>query len=121
MHKLLATVLIVFLFGCTKQKVPDHVIPPDDMVSILVDIHLVDGMLTSTETRRELANKDTSNLYNQLLNNYNYSRHDFDTSLYYYSKNIGLYDKVYNEVLNQLNELETTLKQKGNKNLQENE
>lgn len=121
MYKIFIIILIISFAGCTKQKVPDHVIPPDDMVSILVDIHLTDGLLSSTKTRRELANKDTSNLYDKLLNNYNYTRHDFDTSLHYYGKNIALYDKIYHQVLNQLNELETTLKEQGNENIKEKE
>jgi len=107
-------VLLTILFmlsGCSNNKVPDYVIPPDDMVSILVDIHLTDGMMSSHQVRREIAREDSVNIYNILLHNYGYSRHDFDTSLYYYGKNMALYDKIYEDVLNQLNEMETYLKE----------
>lgn len=104
------------LLSCQKNKVPDYVIPPEDMTSILVDIHLTDGMLSSSKIRRDFAEKDSANIYNILLHNYGYNRKDFDTSLYYYIKNLTLYDKIYNDVLNQLNEMETQLKEQDQEN-----
>lgn len=103
--------IMFFLFGCNKSRTPDYVIPPDEMVSVLVDIHLADGMLTSHKVNSELQINDSVNIYNILLYNHGYSRKDFDTSLYYYGKNIALYDKIYHEVLNQLHEMETQLRE----------
>lgn len=111
MNRYIILLAIFMLSGCDNNKVPDYVIPPDDMVSILVDIHLTDGMMSSHQVRREIAREDSANIYNILLHNYGYSRHDFDTSLYYYGKNMALYDKIYGDVLNQLNEMETYLKE----------
>lgn len=112
MNRIIVIIIaILILHGCQKNKVPEYVIPTDDMVSILVDVHLTDGMLSSSEIRRELAKKDSLNIYNILLHNYGYNRKDFDTSLFYYSKNFTLYDKIYKDVLNQLNEKETQLKE----------
>ncbi len=119
MKRIFIVLITVFvLSGCQKNKVPEHVIPPDDMVSILVDIHLTDGILSSSQLRRELAQKDTSNIYNILLYNYGYSRKDFDTSLFYYGKNIALYDQIYNDVLNRLSEMETQIKEESQENLE---
>ncbi|HRW63386.1 MAG TPA: DUF4296 domain-containing protein [Bacteroidales bacterium] len=102
----------LFLFiSCNKPKTPEYVIPHEKMVNIIVDMHLLDGMLTVNEIRREIAGKDTSNIYNSVLNYYGYSRHDFDTSLFYYSKNITEYDVIYQEVLNRLGEIESRIKE----------
>ncbi|MDK2979535.1 MAG: hypothetical protein PWP52_2249 [Bacteroidales bacterium] len=112
MNRIIIFIIAVFMLaGCQKNKVPEYVIPPEDMTSILVDIHLTDGMLSSSEIRRDFAKRDSANIYNILLHNYGYNRKDFDTSLFYYSKNLTLYDKIYNDVLNQLNEMETQLKE----------
>lgn len=114
MRKLLILLAAISLVSCSnKEKAPDYVIPYNDMVNILVEIHITDGLLTSNKVRRKLAKNDTTNFYNAILNNYDYSRKDFDTSLYYYSKNINQYDLIYEEVLNRLSEIESTLKEKG--------
>ena len=112
MKKTAVILLVVILISCDSgNKTPDYVIPHDDMVNIIIDIHLTDGLLTNNKIRRKLAKKDSLNYYNVILNNYGYSRADFDTSVYFYSKNINEYDKIYEEVLNSLGEMETKLKQ----------
>jgi len=112
MNRIIIFIIAVFMLsGCQKNKVPEYVIPPEEMASILVDIHLTDAMLSSSKIRRDFAKKDSDNIYNILLHNYGYDRKDFDTSLFYYSKNLALYDKIYIDVLNQLNEMETQLKE----------
>ncbi len=112
MKKAIIISLALFLFSCDSgNKTPDYVISHDDMVNIIIDIHLTDGLLTHNKVRRQLAKKDTLNYYDAILNNYGYSRADFDTSVYFYSENINEYDKIYDEVLNSLGEMETKLKQ----------
>ncbi|MEA3318099.1 MAG: DUF4296 domain-containing protein, partial [Bacteroidota bacterium] len=106
-------ILIVFfilLVGCNKNKTPDYVIPKDDFISILVDMHLLDGMVNESKVRKEILLNDTVNYYSQIFKNYDYTRSDFDTSIYYYSSNINVYDKIYKEVLNELNQMDTQLK-----------
>lgn len=120
MNRIIIVIIAVFmLLGCQKNKVPEYVIPPEDMTSLLVDIHLTDGMLSSSKIRRDFAKKDSANIYNILFHNYGYNRKDFDTSLFYYSKNLTLYDKIYKDVLNQLNEMETQLKEQNQENQDE--
>ncbi len=113
MKKTAVILLVIFLFSCNnnENKLPDYVISHDDMVNIIIDIHLTDGLFTNNKVRRKLAKKDSLNYYNAILNNYGYTRADFDTSVHFYSKNIDEYDKIYEEVLNNLSEMETKLKQ----------
>jgi hypothetical protein len=87
------------------------------MVDIIVEIHITDGLLTSSKVRKELIKLDTTNYYDAILNKYNYKRQDFDTSLYYYTKNIEQYDLIYDEVLNRLSKLESEIKE--NRSLQD--
>ena len=112
MRNIAVILLVVILVSCDSgNKTPDYVIPYDDMVNIIIDIHLTDGLLTQNNVRRNLAKKDSLNYYDAILNNFGYTRADFDTSVHFYSKNIDEYDKIYEEVLNRLNEMETKLKQ----------
>ncbi|MGM0551725.1 MAG: DUF4296 domain-containing protein [Bacteroidota bacterium] len=106
-----ALTLFMLLLGCTKP-IPKHVIPPKEMVPLLVEIHLADGLLGVTQYRAKIAQLDTTNLYDAILQRYGYSRKDLDTSFYYYSTDIDRFDAIYNEVLEQLNEQETLLRKK---------
>ena len=111
MKKAIIISLALFLLSCSnRKKTPDYVISHDDMINIIIDIHLTDGLLTQNKVRRKLAKKDSLNYYDAIFNSYGYTRADFDTSIYFYSKNINEYDKIYEEVLNRLNEMETKLK-----------
>ena len=111
MKKILILLIVFSLFSCKKQQTPDYVIPFNNMVDIIVEIHITDGLLTSSKVRRELIKLDTTNYYDAILNKYNYKRQDFDTSLYYYTKNIDQYDLIYDEVLNRLSEIESKLEE----------
>jgi hypothetical protein len=118
MKKAFILLLVFSLFSCNSKKdIPDNVIPFDDMVDIIYKIHVTDGLLTLSKVRRSVVKIDTTNYYDALLNNYNYNRQDFDTSLYYYSKNIDQYDLIYDEVLNRLSKIEAELKE--NRSLQD--
>ena len=110
MKRILVLLIVFSLFSCKKQT-PDYVIPFNNMVDIIVEIHITDGLLTSSKVRRELIKLDTTNYYDAILNKYNYKRQDFDTSLYYYTKNIEQYDLIYDEVLNRLSEIESKLEE----------
>lgn len=104
-------IVVIFLFSCNQEaKTPEYVIPSDEMVNIISDIHITDGLLTLNHIRRKLA-KDSINYYDAILNNHGYSRSDFDSSVSFYSRNIDEYDKIYEEVLNRLNKMETNIKQ----------
>ncbi len=104
-------IIVVFMFSCsTEVKTPEYIIPHDKMVNIIADIHILDGLFTVNNVRRKFA-KDSIDYYNAVFTNYGYTRSDFDTSINFYSNNIDEYDKIYEEVLNRLNEMETIIKQ----------
>jgi len=108
----LTLLFIVFVFSCGIQdKTPKDIIPKEEMIEILVDIHIMDGMFTSNKVRKSYANKDSVNYYEKIFENHGISRKDFDTSVYYYSHNINEYNKIYIEVLNRLSERETRVKE----------
>ncbi len=120
MKKLIIVLLSIIAFSCGKKgKVPDYVIPQDDMINIIIDIHITDGLLTVKEIRRDLTRNDSIDYYKGIFVKYGYSREEFDSSIYFYSKNINKYDEIYAEVLNQLNEMETELIQEENKDNEE--
>lgn len=112
MKKYIIILVTLVLVACSnKPKVPDYVIPQEEMVNIVVDIHLLDGIMTVNRIRKSLVNKDSVNYYNQIFEKYNITQEDFDTSLYFYSHNINEYNDIYEQVLNKLNEIEAKVKE----------
>ncbi|MDA3778704.1 MAG: DUF4296 domain-containing protein [Bacteroidales bacterium] len=109
--KIKILIFFVLLLGCTNSnKVPEYVIPKDDFISIIVDMHLLDGMMNESKIRQDLVANDNMNYYAEIFANYGYTRNDLDTSIYFYSLEINRYDKIYIEVLNRLNKMDTELK-----------
>jgi len=120
MKNIFYLIIAVVMISCNHKKTtPEHVIPKNEMVEIILDIHLTDGLFTVSNVRRDLTKKDSINYYNEIFHNYGYTRADFDTSVYYYSKNINEYDKIYEEVLNRLNEMDTELRQNKERDFEE--
>lgn len=112
MKKLIILVLVGIAMSCSnRSRVPDYVIPKDQMVNIIVDMHLLDGLLSVRPIQHKMIELDTLNQYDALLQKYGYTRNDFDTSLFYYGKKIDLYDDIYEEVLNKLTFIEAEIKE----------
>jgi hypothetical protein len=112
MKKNVFIIIVILICSCSKEiKTPEYVIPHDKMVSIIGDMHIIDGLFTVNTVRRNFI-KDSIDYYNAIFTNYGYTRSDFDTSINFYSNNIDEYDKIYEEVLNRLNEMETIIKKK---------
>ena len=111
MKRLLYTTILVFvLLSCTHENRNFKLIPEDELIPILVDYHILDGMLSIRNIRDSIIVQDTTNIYDRLLNNYGYTRIDFDSSIYHYSYKIGEFDNIYEEVLNRLNQMETEIR-----------
>ena len=100
--------LIVFLFLGAKceNNQKKHIIPKDEFVDILVDIHLMDGIMRQPDLRKSLLKKDTIDYYNAVLRAHDYSRAQFDSTIIYYSKEIREFDNIYQDVLSTLNQME---------------
>ena len=110
---LFVTLFIGLLLGScdSTQNRQYKLIPEDEMIPILVDYHLLEGELSITHVRNSIVAQDTTNMYDRLLHNYGYTGLDFDSSIYYYSYEIGEFDNIYEEVLNRLNQLQTEVRE----------
>ena len=95
---------LLFTLGCNKDK---KIIPRDDMVSVLVKIHLMDGAMQISQYNPDFSLPDTLDVYEVVLEDYGYTRAQFDTSVNYYSKDLKKFDRIYQEVLARLNKMET--------------
>jgi uncharacterized lipoprotein NlpE involved in copper resistance len=116
MKKALITIIfsVVFiLVGCNKDR---KIIPRDEMVPILVRIHLMDGTAQIAQYNPEINIPDTMDVYKLVLEDYGYTRAQFDSSLQYYSRDLKKFDRIYQQVLARLNKMETAAQEEEGRN-----
>lgn len=97
---LIQSLLLLMFVGCSKT--PDYVISEDNMASLMVDIYKAEAMV------EEESGKYTSDSLKLVIRQsvflkHNISQEQFDTSLIWYAHHLDVYDKVYEDVVGQLN------------------
>jgi hypothetical protein len=85
-------------------------IPEKDLISILTDIHLADGLLTITNVRHWVPSYDTLSTYYHIIEKHGYTKETMDKTMkYYFIKNPKKLISIYDQVLGILSEMESYL------------
>jgi hypothetical protein len=117
-HKVFALVLLVFVMissSCQEKKK----IPREEMISILVDIHLLDGVIQQDRYRQRLKMPDSLNVYSHVLEKHGYTREQFDSTMNFYSRDPRKFERIYQDVMSRLNRMETRAREEKEKKRQE--
>lgn len=124
--KPLITKSFVFLFlingfvlmSCSRGDTgkPERVVDEKKMVDVLLDVHLAEAVLTRTRGKGENVEEVTDAYYQKVFEKHNITKETFDTSMYYYQRNLEKLDVIYEQVITELNKMEREreLKQKEN-------
>ena len=114
---LLLGFLVLFLLtdcnlerGNNTDPLPPNLIPSDTLVKILVDVHLIEASLKIKHTKKPDNERFTNLYYNQLFNKYGITREQLNQSLTYYQRHAEIFDKIYEQVITELNKLESQVK-----------
>lgn len=87
-----------------------NLIPEKELVSILTDIHLADGLLTIPAVNHVYYGLDTLAPYNSIIEGYGYNREQMDKTMrFYFIKRQKKLIKIYDKVLNSISELEARI------------
>lgn len=91
-----ALTMVALLAGC--DGTPDYVIPRDDMVDLLVDIHTGEGVV---EINRREFGRDSlvKTLKQSILLKHGVTQQQFDTSLMWYGHHLDEYLEIYDDVI----------------------
>jgi hypothetical protein len=110
--------LIMILFSLTagscssrKNKL-DHndLIPEKELVSILYDLRIADGLLSLPNIRYMFSSPDSLKAYNYIIEKHGYSKETMDKTIkYYFIKNPKRLIIIYDKVLGILSEKESLL------------
>lgn len=93
--------LLFTLSACTNKDI----IPKKDMVEILKKMYLTDGVINAVNNKKLFA-KDTISYYEPILKQYGYSKEQFDSSLKYYAQKTETLDKMMDEVIIELTQMD---------------
>ena len=110
---ILATLLVLLASACgdKKQIKGKEFIPRDEMVDLMVEIHLIDGITSDVKYYRKYNPNDSVDLYGLTFENHGYSSVIFDSTLAEYSRFPHLLDELYDEVMMRLNMMQDQLDQ----------
>ncbi len=97
-------VIILFLISCkgkTNYEKPEDLIPKDQMIDLLTDIHLASGASSVNNKYSEKSNKYMFLVFDK----YKIDSTRFASSNLYYTSNVDEYKKIYDEVEKKLNNI----------------
>ena len=85
---------LVGLLVASCSKIPSYVLQPDDMASLMADIHVGESVIDLN--RSQYPNDSTKMMMKQsVLARHGVTQHDLDTSMEWYSHNLSYYMDVY--------------------------
>jgi len=92
--------IVLLLFACKQEK--KYLIPQEEMINILVDIHIADGVLNTVSFPYDNVQLRPENYYKNVLLKHKITRLEFDSALSQYTQDRELYIKMYDKVIEKL-------------------
>jgi hypothetical protein len=103
MHRLLFALLIMLaLIACQRDKPGKDILPPEALVPVLVDIHLLNSIQSSHAFRTIARDADSIDTHGYIFDKHGVTSIEFDSSIAWYSRHPDLFTEIYDEVVMQL-------------------
>jgi hypothetical protein len=108
----LILIIISLMAGSCSGRKPKldnkHMIPEKELVSLLTDIHLATGLLNLPSINAWASSLDSITSYYQIIEKHGYTKQIMDKTMnYYFFKNPKKLNKIYDQVLGILSEMES--------------
>ena len=107
---LVITLIFVSLIACTKDKPGKDFIPPEILVPVLIDMHLVYSLQSAPEYRTLSRKFDSIDTHTRIFEKYDLTQADFDSTIAWYSRHPEFFTGIYDEVVMQLTQMSDSLK-----------
>ncbi|MDP4222417.1 MAG: DUF4296 domain-containing protein [Bacteroidota bacterium] len=116
MKRFILPVLFIFTvlaFSCAGRKNKADrrdTIPEKDLIPILIDIHIADGLLSLPKINFMFSNVDTLGNYMDIVKKHGYTKDQMDRTMrYYFMRRPRKLVKIYDKVLGGISELESRI------------
>jgi len=118
MKKFLSGLIFIFYLGScyhssqeTSFKM-DLVIPADSMVSLLCDLHMVDGIIANLKDKKTPVGHLSNEYFEAVLKKHLIDRETFEESMRYYAFHTEKLDEIYEQVIINLSKMESMINSK---------
>ena len=103
----ISIVFVTLLISCSGRKettIPAEILGKEKMTAILTDIHLVEGAKLGRRIMGDTVLADV--YYQKVFEKYEVSQEKFEESFNFYSDHPDIMDKLYDQVIENLNSVE---------------
>ncbi len=112
-----------FMLACGSKdkavKIPKTIIPPSEMVGVLVDFHLVEAVIRDAHEKNLDVNQISNQYYVSILKKHQITRKKYSESLLFYTQNIKELQNIYKEVVVELSKTQSYIVSKKYKPVRE--
>ena len=110
----LIVIMISLLTGsCSSRKYnldKKNLIPEKELVSLLTDLNIADGLFIIPDINYWFSASDSINTYNKVIEQHGYTKEILEKTMkYYFFSNPKKLNRIYDEVLGKLSEMETLI------------
>jgi hypothetical protein len=107
-------ILISLLIGsCNTNKIKvdnRNLIPEKELVPLIVDIYLADGLLSNQKIKLQFSSLDSIAAYYQIIEKHGFTKEMMDKTMqYYFVKDARSLNKIYDQVLGILSKMEVNV------------
>jgi hypothetical protein len=104
---LLTLVHIILFSSCRTKDNIDKLIPEKDLVDVLAELYVGDGLLIFPPVRNKFSVKDSILNHIDIITSHGFTKEQMDKTLrYYFEKNPKKLENIYDQVLTKLNEMQ---------------
>jgi hypothetical protein len=105
-------IIVLIVMACSKndKSKNEKLIPSSELVSLLTDLYIADGLLAFPPVRSHFFERDSILNYIDILEKRGISKERMDRTMrYYFTKNPRKLEKIYDQVLARLSEMQAEL------------
>lgn len=86
------------------MNIPDDVLPEDKMIDVMTDMHIVEGAKMGRNMMGDTLKAEI--YFDKIYEKHQTSKEEYDRSFSFYTKHPGTMDKIYEQVIENLNSIE---------------
>lgn len=95
--------ILILTLGCIKEeKPPEYILPEEKMVSILIDLHVLEGKVQQLRIKRDSSELVFNHFENEVFKKHNVTDSIYLKNLTYYYDHPQKMEKIYGAVLDSL-------------------
>jgi hypothetical protein len=101
---ILILVIVTISLSCGKkeEKIPENILSKEKMKNLLIGIHILEGVVNTSGQHADTAAVQYKVLQDQLFAKHGIKQIQFDSSMAFYSRHLGMMDEIYTGVIDSI-------------------